>query len=673
MKNLGVVFILLFSTIHSFAQQTFTVEKLWDLNRLGGTVISPNEQYAFYSTTHYELSTNKGKTTGFLLDLKTQQTKEIFSAGSSFFNVVWSPSNTLLFARGTEKGSEIVEKTISTNTDKILYSGSAELEGFTISADGKTLVTLEPVKVRQTIADKYPDLNLTNGRLETGLMYRHWNVWQSPYALHLFVHQLEGTAFGKGIDVLQGETYSAVTPPFGGIDDVTLSADGTEIYYATKKKNGTDFALSTNGNIYCYNVKTGITTTLSDQHLGYNTLPRLNNTGNLLAELAMEKDGNEADKNNLWIHDLATGKQSNLTQNLDVSVEHYQWHPSGKTIYFTAAIKGTKQLFEVVLATGKTRQVTNERCDIVGLNVLKNTAIVERQTMLAPTDIWEVQLTTGTQKQLTKVNEDKLKGLAIPTVEEKWVTTTDGKKMLVWMILPPNMDKTKKHPALLYCQGGPQSALSQYFSYRWNFYLMAAQGYVVIAPNRRGMPGHGQAWNDQISRDWGGQAIQDYLVATDSAAILPYVDATKIAAVGASYGGYSVYYLAGMHNNRFKTFVSHCGLFNLESWYGTTEEVFFAKNDIGEPYWTGNNKTQFAKHSPHEMVDKWNTPMLVIHGGKDFRVPESEGMQAFQVLQMKGIPSEFLYFPDEGHWISKPQNGVLWYRSYFDWLGRYLK
>jgi dipeptidyl aminopeptidase/acylaminoacyl peptidase len=305
---------------------------------------------------------------------------------------------------------------------------------------------------------------------------------------------------------------------------------------------------------------------------------------------------------------------------------------------------------------------------------MKDRILLERQDMIHPTDIWIFTPKTNLLDQLTHANKEELNGIAEPTVQEKWITTTDGKKMLTWVIYPPNYDPAKKYPALLYCQGGPQSPVSQFFSYRWNFRLMASQGYIVVAPNRRGLPGFGQEWNDAISKDWGGQAMRDYLTAIDSCvAQIPAINKDKLGAVGASYGGYSVYYLAGIHENRFKAFISHCGLFNLESWYGTTEELFFANWDIGGPYWLPENKELYAKNSPHKLVDKWNTPMLVIHGGKDFRVPESEGMQAFQVLQLKGIPSKFLYFPDEGHWVTKPQNSMLWNREFFDWLNTYLK
>jgi dipeptidyl aminopeptidase/acylaminoacyl peptidase len=471
-----------------------------------------------------------------------------------------------------------------------------------------------------------------------------------------------------------------VTGPFGGIESVCFSKDGSIIYYSTKKKAGKDFALSTNSEIYAFNTKDNITTTLSSAHKGYDTNPAINATGKTLAWLSMETDGFEADKNTLRIMNLMTREEIDLTEKLDLTIDQFAWHPTKDIIYFIAVKNGKKQLFQVAFNHTKNTTniilelLTNDRCDFVNLVPFSEGVLLERQSMIDPTDLWMYNNKSKTIEQITYVNKDKLAKCAQPTVKEAWYTTTDGKKMLTWIIYPPNYDATKKYPALLYCQGGPQSAVSQYFSYRWNFRLMASEGYIIVAPNRRGLPGFGKEWNDAISKDWGGQAMNDYLTAIDSAvATEPAIDATKLGAVGASYGGYSVYYLAGIHQNRFKTFVSHCGLFNLESWYGTTEELFFANSDIGGPYWQPENAALYAKNSPHNYVDKWNTPMLVIHGGKDFRVPESEGMQAFQVLQLKGIPSKFLYFPEEGHWVTKPQNGILWYREYFNWLKTYLK
>lgn len=656
-------------------KQRLTVEQLWKFKRLSSTVTSPDGKWTFYQLTSYDMAANSGASAGYLMPTKGDEAKEIFPSGSSFWNVIWDNTNALWWLRSAKNGTELVTMRPETETEpRVIMAFSEEVEGIVLSPDQHYIAALQPVKVRNTVKDTYPDLPKTQARIEDDLMYRHWNAWQGETALHLFVYEKNGSVYSSKGDILKGEPFAAVLPPFGGIDDVTFSQDGKTLYYSTKKKTGKAFATSTNSQLYAYETASGTTTCLTEKRMGYDTQPRVSPDNKYLAFLSMARDGFEADKNALILRDRATGTEKDLTAGIDLTVDGFSWHPKSQLIYFTAVIKGTKQLFEINIATGKYRQVTKEVCDIVSIQVLEKTIIAERQSMMAPTDIWSVDVKSGTQQQLTQVNKEVLATLAMPTVKEKWITTTDGKKMLVWLILPPEFDANKSYPALLYCQGGPQSPVSQFFSYRWNFMLMASHDYVIMAPNRRGLPGFGQEWNDAISRDWGGQPMRDYLVTVDSLTTSePYIDKNRLGAVGASYGGYSVYYLAGIHNNRFKTFVSHCGLFNLESWYGTTEELFFANFDIGGPYWLPENKELYAKNSPHKLVDKWNTPMLVIHGGKDFRVPESEGMQAFQALQLKGIPSKYLYFPDEGHWITKPQNGVLWYRTYFDWLDSYLK
>lgn len=663
-------------TCSSIAQnQRLTVEQLWKLKRLSSTVVSPDGKWAFYQLTGYELSANSGTSTGYLMPAKGGEARELFPAGSSFWNVMWDNTNALWWLRSGKNGTELVTMRPETEKEpRVMMTFTEEVEGIVLSPDQRYIAALQPVKVRNTVKDTYPDLPKTQARVEDDLMYRHWNAWQGETALHLFIYEKNGSTYSLKGDILQGEPFAAVLPPFGGVEDVTFSQDGKTLYYATKKKTGKAFATSTNSQMYAYDTGSNTTTCLTEKRMGYDTQPRVSPDNKYLAYLSMARDGFEADKNALILRDRTTGAEKDLTAGIDLTVDGFFWHPKSQLIYFTAVIKGTKQLFEVNTATGKYRQVTKDMCDLVSIQVLDKTVIAERQSMMAPTDIWSIDVKTGTQQQLTSVNKEMLAGIALPTVKEKWITTTDGKKMLVWLILPPEFDAKKSYPALLYCQGGPQSPVSQFFSYRWNFMLMASHDYVIMAPNRRGLPGFGQEWNDAISKDWGGQPMRDYLTTVDSLTTTEtYIDKNRLGAVGASYGGYSVYYLAGIHNNRFKTFVSHCGLFNLESWYGTTEELFFANFDIGGPYWLPENKELYLKNSPHKLVDKWNTPMLVIHGGKDFRVPESEGMQAFQVLQLKGIPSKYLYFPDEGHWITKPQNGVLWYREYFKWLDSYLK
>lgn len=654
--------------------QDFTPEKMWSLNRISGTMGSSNEEWMLYQSTKTDYTVNKGKTSTFLVELKTGKTSTLDLDGA--WNFIWNAENQLVFLQAAGSDIELKSLNPSTKAVKVLHNfGATPVEGIALSPDGKRFATLEPLKIKQTIKDKYPDLPQTSGRLETDLMYRHWNQWSSAEVPHLYWYEASAEGkFTKKADVMDAENYPSVTGPFGGIESVCFSKDGQTIFYSTKKMAGKTFAQSTNSEIYAYRTSDKITTILSSAHKGYDTNPAINFTGKTLAWLSMEKDGFEADKNRIRIMDLESRQEKDLTAGIDVSVNEFAWHPSKELIYFTATTKATKQLYSIDIKTGKIQQLTFDRCDYVSFSVMKDRILLERQDMIHPTDVWIFTPKTNLMEQLTNANKEELKGIAEPTVQEKWITTTDGKKMLTWVIYPPNFDPAKKYPALLYCQGGPQSPVSQFFSFRWNFRLMASQGYIVIAPNRRGLPGFGQEWNDAISKDWGGQAMRDYLTATDSCvAQIPAINKDKLGAVGASYGGYSVYYLAGIHENRFKAFISHCGLFNLESWYGTTEELFFANWDIGGPYWLPENKELYAKNSPHKLVDKWNTPMLVIHGGKDFRVPESEGMQAFQVLQLKGIPSKFLYFPDEGHWVTKPQNSMLWNREFFDWLNTYLK
>lgn len=676
MGKRSILLALITSTLLLFQAnaQEFTPEKMWSLNRISGTLGSPNEEWVVYQSTKYDYTINKGKTSTQIIDLKTGKTSPLSIEGA--WNFSWNAENQLIFLQAV--GSELQLQSLNpvNKTIKTLHTfGPLSVEGLVMSPDGKRFATLELLKIKQTVSDKYPDLPQTSGRVETDLMYRHWNQWSSPEVMHLYWYELSAAGkFVKKADVMEGENFPSVTGPFGGIEGVCFSKDGQTIFYSTKKLAGKAFAQSTNSEIYAYKTADKITTVLTSAHKGYDTNPAVNATGKTLAWLSMEKDGFEADKNRIRIMDLASRQEKDLTANLDLSVNDFTWHPSKEIIYFTATVKATKQLYSLDVLSGKIQQLTTDRCDYVHFSVMKDRILLERQDMINPTDIWIFTPKTGLKEQITHANKDELNGIAEPTVQEKWITTTDGKKMLTWVIYPPNYDPAKKYPALLYCQGGPQSPVSQYFSYRWNFRLMASQGYIVIAPNRRGLPGFGQEWNDAISKDWGGQAMRDYLTAVDSCvAQIPAINKDKLGAVGASYGGYSVYYLAGIHENRFKAFISHCGLFNLESWYGTTEELFFANWDIGGPYWLPENKELYAKNSPHKLVDKWNTPMLVIHGGKDFRVPESEGMQAFQVLQLKGIPSKFLYFPDEGHWVTKPQNSMLWNREFFDWLNTYLK
>ena len=549
----------------------------------------------------------------------------------------------------------------------------ALLKDKNISPDGKYVLYSEEVKIDKVHGkDFYPELEKSNVQVYNGLDYRHWDTWNEGKFNHVFFRQnVEGET---GTDIMKGENFDSPQKPSGGDDDYIWSQDSKSIYYVCKKQAGTAYAVSTNTDIFKFDMTNGQTTNITESNLGYDTHPSFSPNGNL-TWLQMKRDGYEADKNDLIVD--FKGIKMNLTAAWDGTVDDYLWSSDSKKIYFTAAVDGTKQLFEVNFP-GATKiavtvnQVTNgdfDVNDLVGFS--ENSIVVTRSDMNHASELFSFDLKKKAWKQLSNVNTETFNSLALSKTERRYVTTTDGKKMLVWVILPPNFDASKKYPTLLYCQGGPQSSLTQFYSFRWNFQLMAANGYVVVAPNRRGMPGHGVEWNEQISKDWGGQVMDDYLSAIDDVAKESYVDKSRLGCVGASYGGYSAFYLAGIHNNRFKTFIAHDGVFNTQSMFGTTEEVFFNNWDFGGPYWEKDNKIAqktYTVFNPASHVEKWNAPILIIQGGLDFRVPIGQSQEAFQAAQLRGIKSRFLYFPEENHWVLKPQNAQVWQKEFYKWL-----
>lgn len=612
------------------AQQTMTPELLWSLGRVSALGISKDGKSVIYKVSTPNVAQNK--------------------SASKFYSIPLTGGN------ATE-----IKDTEGLVKDKNL------------SPDGKLMLTSKEIKVEKLLgSDLHPELEKTTAQVYDGLDYRHWDTWNNGTHNHVGYH---GVADKEGFtDIMPNEPYDSPQKPHGGDEDFIWGPDGKTIVYVCKKKAGTAYATSTNTDLYEYNLETKQTTNLTPNNPGYDTQPAYSPQG-YLTWLQMKRDGYEADKNDIIVR--YNGTDLNLTAGWDGTVDSFTWSADGKKVYFLAPVDGTKQLFEVNFP-GKTKiavtvtQLTDGYFDvnsIVGFS--GDNVITERADINHAQEIYSYNLKKKTWKQISTVNNSVYSNLALSKTEKRYVTTTDGKKMLVWVVLPPNFDPKKKYPALLYCQGGPQSALTQFYSFRWNFQVMAAQGYIIVAPNRRGMPGHGVQWNEQISKDWGGQVMDDYLSAIDDVAKEPYVDKARLGAVGASYGGYSVFYLAGIHNKRFKTFISHCGVFNLQSMYGTTEEVFFTNWDSGGPYWDKNNaaaQKTYTKFNPINNVDKWDTPILVIQGGSDYRVPIGQGQEAFQAAQLRGIKSRFLYFPDENHWVLKPQNAIVWQREFFRWL-----
>jgi len=617
-------------SLNAMAQNTMTPELLWKLGRVTVLGISKDGKNVVYKVTTPSVAENK--------------------SDNKFYTV---PVN----------GGTAVEVA---DTKDIVKDKN-------ISPDGKYIVYNEEVKLENVHGkDFYPELTKSDVQIYNGLDYRHWDTWNEGKFNHVFYKENKEGAVG--IDLLKGELFDSPQKPFGGDEDYIWAPDGKSIFYVSKKKTGTQYAISTNTNIYEYNLETKKTTNRTEDNLGYDTNPQFSPTGNL-TWLQMKRDGFEADKNDIIVD--FKGMKMNLTAGWDGTVDHYEWSKDGKKIYFTAAVDGTKQLFEVnfpglTKIAINVRQITNGDFDVNDIYGFSgDNVIVTRNDMNHPAEIFSYDLKKNTWKQLTNINTAAMSSVALSKIERRYVTTTDNKKMLVWVILPPNFDATKKYPTLLYCQGGPQSPLTQFYSYRWNFQLMAANGYIVVAPNRRGMAGHGVAWNEQISKDWGGQVMNDYLSAIDDVAKEKYVDKTRLGCVGASFGGYSVFYLAGIHNNRFKTFISHDGVFDFQSMYGTTEEVFFNNWDHGGPYWEKDNaaaQKTYNEFNPINNVAKWNKPILIIQGGKDFRVPIGQAQEAFQAAQLLGLKSRLLYFPEENHWVLKPQNAQVWQNEFFKWL-----
>ena len=658
-------------------QAVYTPELLWKLGRLGEMQVSPDRKTVAYTVTRYSLTQNKGNTDIWIVPVAGGKARQLTYTLTSESTINWRPDGKLTFLSG-ESGTDQLYVMNADGTDKQLLSQFTDesLANLKYAPTGKFILYTQDVKSGQTVQDMYPDLPKADAKIIDDLNYRHWNAWDDHKASHVFFQPVgdDGKPTGYGKDVMAGEKFDSPLQPMGGSEQLAFAPDGYQLAYTSRKLTGKAEALSTNSDIYLYDIRTGQTQNLSEGLGGYDTEPAFAPDGSKVAWLSMATPGFESDRNGIVVYDFKTKKRQDITAGSELSAGNTRWSADGKTIFFVSVLEGTEQLFSVPSKGGTIKQLTKGAQNYNAFELAGNdVAIANKTTQAQPADLVRVNLRTGRETPLTTINEHELAGVKTSKTEARWVRTTDGKQMQVYVIYPPDFDPKKKYPTLLYCQGGPQSPITQSFSYRWNFQLLAANGYIVVAPNRRGLPGFGTEWNNSISGDWGGQPIRDYLSAIDAVSEEPYVDKDRRGCVGASYGGYSVYFLAGKHEGRFKTFIAHCGLYNLTSWYPTTEEMFFANQDLGGTPWDATLNKTYTDFNPQQFVKNWDTPLLVIHGGKDFRVPENQGMEAFGTAQLRGIPSRFLYFPNEGHWINKPQNSVLWNRVFFDWLARSLK
>lgn len=668
MKFISCFFAFLTLSVNLLAQGRMTEDLLWSLGRVSGESLSQDGKYVYYTVTRYDPATNKSTTQLYISDLSGRNANKISEAKAYAGNVAFDGGGNLMYAKDGQVFHDLIQRNLGIE--------GLEYSNFRISPGGRHIAFSRSVKIDQTKADRHPDLPLASASVYDDLMFRHWNVWEDGAYNHIFIGRLSPDGIAQETDIMPGEAYDSPTVPFGGAEDLCWSKDGKWLAYVCVKKKGKDYAVSTNSDIYLYHLETRQTQNASQNLAGYDKDPQFSPDGKYLAWLSMSRDGYESDKNDLIIMDLATRKQYNVTRTWDETINHFIWSPDSRSVFCNLPYRGSIQLFEIGLANAFSdspmpnyRQISHGDHDYASiLGVSGDELVCTRNDMNHAPEVYAVNIQTGQTRQITRVNDEAYQGIRPCPVEKHWIRTSDKKNMLAWVIFPPDFDPTRKYPTLLYCQGGPQSALTQFYSFRWNFQLMASKGYIVVAPNRRGMPGWGRQWNEQISGDWGGQCISDYLSAIDQVSKKPYVDVDRRAAVGASFGGYSVFMLAGLHENRFKTFISHCGSFNLESWYGSTEEMWFANWDLKGPYWNKKYAKAYQRHSPHRWVHRWNRPILIIQGGRDYRIPDTQAFEAFTAAKMLVLPSRLLYFPDEGHHVLKVQNGLLWQREFFTWL-----
>jgi len=653
-----------------------TEEIMWKFGRISDPQVSPDGKAILFSITRYDASTNKSTTHVYTLPVTGGEVKQITKSPGHQMHARWVPGTQRLGYLSDEGGEmQLWECNTDGSMPHKITSVKGGISAFAYAPTGDKIWYTHDVQIDKTTHDLYPDLPKANVYIINDLMYRHWDHWEDGAYSHIFVADYNNGQISDDKDIMEGEPYDSPLSPLFDDAEITWSPDGKNVAYTCKKLKGRDYALSTNSDIYVYNLSSCKTTDITKDNPGYDKYPVYSPDGKKIAYRSMATPGYETDKNRLMIYDLESGKTVDMTKDFDQNVGSMVWTPDGSKIYFISGIHATYQYFVLDISSGKIDQVTKGAHDFTTIALSGNQLIGEMMSMSMAPEIFITNTNTGEYKQLTFVNKNIYDKIRMGAVKKRWVGTTDNKKELVWIIYPPDFDSTKVYPALLYCQGGPQIAVSQFWSYRWNLQIMAAHDYIIVAPNRRGLPTFGQAWNAEISGDYGGQNMKDYLSAIDTLKKEPYINENRLGAVGASYGGFSIFWLAGHHHKRFKVFIAHCGIFDFESMYTSTEEIFFVNHDLGGPYWDKNNKVAQRSYatSPHKAVQNWDTPILIITGERDFRIPYTQALEAFGAARLRNIPARLLVFPDETHFVTKPQNAILWQREFFGWLDRWLK
>jgi len=648
-----------------------TPEILWSLGRVSEISVSPDQKNVLYSVQYFDIAQNKGNKELYVVPVSGGESIRLTKTKKSESQAVWSADGKHIHFL---YNGQVWQMKADGCKRKQLTKYESDIEGFVFSPDESKLLFVSQVQYGKRVKDIYPDLDKSSGRVIDDLMYKHWDEWVETIP-HPFVANISKKGLENVVDILQDEPFESPMKPWGGIEQLAWSPDGKSIAYTCRKKTGKEYAISTNSDIYLYFLETKSSINLTKGMMGYDTDPVFSPDGQYIAFSSMERDGYESDKNRLFIHSVSKASHHCISDSLDGDVSHLVWTKDSKNLYFLSALESVTQIFTVDVMGNAIKQVTNESSDFESIELAGDQLIGLKHSISRPNELFRIQPTDGKMVALTDENKEIYEQLKVGRVEKRMIKTSDNLEMVTWVVYPPDFDSTKTYPAILFCTGGPQGTLGQFWSYRWNLQLMAAKGYIVVAPNRRGVSGNGQAWKEQISKDHGGQNMLDYLSAIDAVAAEPYVDKARLGCVGASYGGYSVYWLAGHHQKRFKAFIAHSGIFNCEAQYLETEEMWFDEWEMGGPFWDSKNvvaQRSFA-NSPHKFVQNWDTPILCIHGEKDYRILASQGMQAFNAAKLRGIPAELLVFPDENHWIIKPQNSILWQRTFFSWLDKWLK
>lgn len=681
-----------------------TPELLWSMGRIGSTVLSPDKTNILYTVTTYNISENRGYSAIYILNSETKETKKLTvntSKSESDANFIENGRKIVFLCADDNGTSQLWMMNTDGSNRKCISSEKTDVNGYLFSPDEKHVVLIHDVPTETSIIKNDDDLPKVTGMVINELMYKHWDRYVRSVP-HPFIANFDGSQVTNARDILDGQPYESPMCPFGGIEEFAWSPDSKSLAYVMRKKTGRDYAISTDSDIFLYNLETGKTKNLckpenykspvvnatsslkhqiqynenEDYNLGYDDKPKFSPNGKYIAWTSMKHDGYESDRTRLCVYEFSTGSKTYVTETFDSGVNDFVWDDNSKELYFSGVWHGKTNLYKTNLK-GEVSKITDEVCDytLVDVDSRQNKLLTKKQSMSMADDIFFVDIKKGTSYQLTNINESIYNKLTFGEVKERWVKTVDGRQELCWVIYPPHFDKNKKYPTLLFCEGGPQSPVSQFWSYRWNFQIMAANDYIIIAPNRRGLPGFGYEWLTQISGDYTGLCMKDYLSAIDDICKEPYVDKDRLGCVGASFGGYSVYWLAGNHDKRFKCFIAHDGIFNTQQQYLETEEMWFPNWDMGSAPWVkpSGEMQKVYSESPHLFVDKWDTPILCIHGQKDFRIEYTQAESAFNAARLRGIPAQLLLFPDENHWVLKPQNAILWQRTFFRWLDKWLK